>query len=60
MRAPFFVGAGFGVVALLTLFSSITARSLAELATRPTTLVGVDDTPVETELDLYSFPEDLR
>ena len=56
LRAPFFFGAGFGVLALLTLLTSISARSLAELATRPTTLVGVDDTPVETELDLYLLP----
>ncbi len=34
LRAPFFVGAGFGVVALLTLFVSITPTTLAEL--RPT------------------------
>ncbi|MEP7114675.1 MAG: hypothetical protein ABI862_15520 [Ilumatobacteraceae bacterium] len=31
LRAPFFVGAGFGAVALVTLFVSITPDSLAEL-----------------------------
>jgi MFS family permease len=35
LRAPFFFGAGFGAVALLTLFLSITPRSLAELAQPP-------------------------
>ena len=32
LRAPFFFGAGFGVVALITLFFSITPASLAEVA----------------------------
>jgi MFS family permease len=45
LRAPFFVGAGFGVVALLTLFVSITPKSLAEL--RPTTY-GAESSPVST------------
>jgi predicted MFS family arabinose efflux permease len=31
LRAPFFFGAGFGVVALLTLFLSITPKALAAL-----------------------------
>jgi MFS family permease len=33
LRAPFFVGAGFGAVALVTLFFSITPRTIAELGT---------------------------
>ena len=53
LRAPFFIGAAFGVVALVTLFFSITPRSLAEL--RQTPVVVADDTPVGT--DLYSWPD---
>ncbi len=45
LRAPFFVGAGFGVVALLTLFVSITPKALAEL--RPTHYSAVSS-PVST------------
>jgi MFS family permease len=51
LRAPFFIGAAFGVVALITLFFSITPRSLAEVASPLT----ADDTPIET--DLYSWPD---
>jgi predicted MFS family arabinose efflux permease len=32
LRAPFFIGAAFGGVALLTLWFSITPRSLADVA----------------------------
>ena len=52
LRAPFFIGAGFGVVALITLFFSITPSSLAELGR---TQVVADDTPVQT--DLYPWPD---
>jgi MFS family permease len=33
LRAPFFVGTGFGAIALITLFSSITPRTLAAVGT---------------------------
>jgi MFS family permease len=63
LRAPFFVGAGFGVVALVTLFASITPRTLAELGPPPTTHTRTgtdleDDTPVEIEL--YPWFDDFR
>ena len=61
LRAPFFFGAGLGVIALLTLFTSISARTLAAAGNRPMASVGaVDDTPIATETDLYSFPDDSR
>jgi MFS family permease len=52
LRAPFFIGAGFGVVALITLFFSITPRSLSELAPPAAT---ADHTPIQT--DLYPWPD---
>lgn len=64
LRAPFFVGAGLGAIAVLTLFFSITSQTLAELGpplTAPPSVHGTqeaDDTPVET--DLYTWPGDLR
>ena len=63
LRAPFFVGAGFGALALITLFFSITPRTLAGLGPPPMTLANgssgaADDTPLETEL--YPWPGDLR
>jgi MFS family permease len=63
LRAPFFVGAAFGVVALVTLFASITPRTLAELGPPPTTHTRTgtdleDDTPVEIEL--YPWFDDFR
>jgi MFS family permease len=61
LRAPFFFGAGLGVIALLTLFTSISARTLAAAESRPMASVGVvDDTPIATETDLYSSPDDSR
>ncbi len=54
LRAPFFIGAGFGVVALITLFFSITPRSLSELERAPTRSQS-DDTPIEN--DLYPWPD---
>ncbi len=43
LRAPFFVGAGFGVVALLTLFVSITPTALGELRSTPYGAVSSPD-----------------
>jgi MFS family permease len=61
LRAPFFFGAGLGVIALLTLFTSITARTLADAGTRLAPPLGsVDDTPIETDVDLFSFPDESR
>jgi MFS family permease len=62
LRAPFFVGAGFGAVALVTLFFSITPHSLAALAraqsSSQSTPGSEDDTPVEIEL--YPWYDDFR
>jgi predicted MFS family arabinose efflux permease len=62
LRAPFFVGAGFGAVALVTLFFSITPHSLALLAPAQSgnqSIAGSqDDTPVEVEL--YPWYDDFR
>ena len=61
LRAPFFIGAGFGVVALLTLFFSITPRALAALGPQPpptTDARSTDDTPVAT--DTFPWPDELR
>ncbi len=52
LRAPFFMGAGFGVVALVTLLFSITPQSMAEVAPPSAT---ADETPVQT--DLYPWPD---
>ncbi|HEX3088062.1 MAG TPA: MFS transporter [Ilumatobacteraceae bacterium] len=54
LRAPFFIGAAFGLVALITLFFSITPQSLAALGGTQAT---ADDTPVETDTGLYPWPE---
>ena len=53
LRAPFFIGAIFGVVALITLFFSITPRSMAELNARLPEVA--DSTPVQ--IDLYPWPD---
>jgi MFS family permease len=62
LRAPFFVGAGFGGVALLTLFFSITPRALAEVEALPSqSAIGdtcADDTPITT--DLSPWPDESR
>ena len=62
LRAPFFVGAGFGCVALVTLFFSITPRALAELGPLPSRSAlcdaGADDTPIAP--DLFPWPDDRR
>ncbi len=50
LRAPFFMGAGFGLVALVTLLFSITPQSMSELNT-----TSADETPVQT--DLYPWPD---
>jgi MFS family permease len=47
LRAPFFVGAGFGAVGLVVLFFTVTPRTLAELSHSPAT---PDDTPIEIEV----------
>jgi MFS family permease len=52
LRAPFFVGAGFGGVALVTLFFTVTPSTLADLGHTLT-----DDTPIET--DLAAWPADI-
>jgi MFS family permease len=58
LRAPFFFGAAFGAVALVTLFFSITAGDISALAPQPRVAVGshaIDDTPVE--VDSLPWPE---
>ena len=60
LRAPFFFGAGFGAVALVTLFFSITARDLSALTRQPLVAAGAhatDDTPVE--VDSFPWPGEL-
>ena len=59
LRAPFFFGAAFGGVALVTLFFTVTARDISALS-RHSVVTGSqanDDTPVE--VDAFSWP-DLR
>ena len=51
LRAPFFLGAAFGLVALATLFFSITPTSLSQFASPATP----DDTPIQT--DLLPWPD---
>jgi MFS family permease len=50
LRAPFFFGAGMGVIALITLSSSVTPSTMATMAraARPN---SVDDTPRSIEVD---------
>lgn len=63
LRAPFFVGAAFGGVALLTLFFSITPGTFSDGARRPQVSAiavaagAMDDTPVDLG---ESWPEDFR
>ena len=60
LRAPFFFGAGFGAVALATLFFSITARDIVALTRQPLVAAGfhsTDDTPVE--VDTFPWPGEL-
>ncbi|HEY0519973.1 MAG TPA: MFS transporter [Ilumatobacteraceae bacterium] len=63
LRAPFFVGAGFGAVALVSLFFVVTPRSLAAVApasraTKPLGYGSTDETPVEIEM--YPWFDDFR
>jgi MFS family permease len=55
LRAPFFLGAGFGAAALVVLFLTVTPRTLSDLAS--TVAASPDDTPVET--DLLRWPGDI-
>ena len=60
LRAPFFFGAGFGAVALVTMFFSITARDIVALTRQPLVAAGnhsTDDTPVE--VDTFPWPGEL-
>ena len=60
LRAPFFFGAGFGAVALVTMFFSITARDIIALTRQPLVAAGfhaTDDTPVE--VDTFPWPGEL-
>ena len=50
LRAPFFVGAGMGVIALFTLSSSITPTSLANMA-RTRMQANLDDTPTAIDAE---------
>ena len=50
LRAPFFVGAAFGVIALLSLSTSITTSTLAAMS-RARLHGSLDDTPTEIEAD---------
>jgi MFS family permease len=50
LRAPFFVGAGFGAVALISLSSSITPSSMANM-TRARLHATMDDTPTSIEAE---------
>jgi MFS family permease len=60
LRAPFFFGAGAGLVALLTLFMSITPSRLAQLAPQPMDrgweggMLLEDDTPVAIDQNPWS------
>jgi predicted MFS family arabinose efflux permease len=61
LRAPFFFGAAFGAVALVTLFFSITAGDITSLAAQPRVAAGsdaTDDTPIE--IDSFPWPEQFR
>ncbi|MGZ4674530.1 MAG: MFS transporter [Ilumatobacteraceae bacterium] len=50
LRAPFFVGAAMGAVALITLLSSITPTSMADMA-RARLQATLDDTPTAIDAD---------
>ncbi len=50
LRAPFFVGAALGVVALISLSSSITPTTLANMA-RARLQANLDDTPTAIEVE---------
>jgi MFS family permease len=50
LRAPFFVGAGFGAIALISLSSSITPSSMANM-TRARLHATLDDTPTSIDAD---------
>jgi MFS family permease len=50
LRAPFFVGAALGVVALISLSSSITPTTLANMA-RARMQANLDDTPTAIEVE---------
>lgn len=61
LRAPFFVGAAFGGVALVTLFFTVTARDISALTKHPLVSAGShasDDTPIE--IDTFPWPEEFR
>jgi MFS family permease len=64
LRAPFFFGAGSGVLALMTLFYAITPRRLAELGHQPMPrgtengMVLADDTPVA--IDQHAWWDELQ
>jgi MFS family permease len=50
LRAPFFVGAGMGAIALITLSSSITPNSMANMA-QARMQSSLDDTPTAIEVE---------
>jgi MFS family permease len=52
LRAPFFVGTAFSLLGLLTLSSSVTRASLAELGSRPLQ-AAPDDTPTSLDIELW-------
>jgi MFS family permease len=60
LRAPFFFGAGFGAVALFTLFSSITRYTIADIgpplgsSSTPLDSRTADDTPSDIELSPWT------
>ena len=57
LRAPFFFGAAFGGLALVTLFFTVTARDISALS-RHAVVAGMyanDDTPVE--VDAFPWPD---
>jgi MFS family permease len=60
LRAPFFFGAAFGAVALVTMFFSITARDISALTRQPlvpTAAHSTDETPVH--VDTFPWPGQL-
>ena len=60
LRAPFFFGAAFGAVALVTMFFSITARDISALTRQPlvpTATHSTDETPVH--VDTFPWPGQL-
>jgi MFS family permease len=52
LRAPFFAGAGMGIIAIITMTSSITPTSMAHLA-RTRRQDSLDDTPPAIEADQW-------